>query len=172
MLDSRFGVDEHPFGLIYPGAQNFSLSSLSMTQTGLPYNSFPGVTFSTDNYVGLAAGAGGQISNSVLGSLDETLAKQLGRHSLRVGFQGDLLRYNVQNPMSGFSNGTTAGLIFDRTFTQSNSVLYAADKSPVSSGDPVASMLLGDFTRPTTTSPSRTPRSRSTWRLTSRTTGA
>jgi hypothetical protein len=146
VLDSRFGVDEHPFGLIYPGAQGFSLSSLAMTQTGLPYNSFPGVTFSTDSYVGLAAGAGGQISNSVLGSLDETLAKQLGRHSLRVGFQGDLLRYNVQNPMSGFSNGTTAGLIFDRTFTQSNSVLYAADKSPVSSGDPVASMLLGDFT--------------------------
>jgi len=146
VLDSRFGVTNHPFGLIYPGATGYSLTSLSMTQTGLPYNSFPGVTFSTDNYVGLAAGAGGQISNSALGSLDETLAKQWGRHSLRVGFQGDLLRYNVQNPMSGFSNGTTAGLIFDRTFTQSNSVLYAADKSPQSSGDPLASMMLGDFT--------------------------
>ncbi|MGO8760271.1 MAG: carboxypeptidase regulatory-like domain-containing protein [Terracidiphilus sp.] len=146
VLDSRFGLAEHPFGLIYPGAQNYSLSGLSMTQTGLPYNSFPGVAFSSDNYVGLAAGAGGQISNSTLSSLDETLNKQWGRHSFRAGFQGDLLRYNVQNPMSGFSNGTTAGLVFDRRFTQSNSVLYAADKSPVSSGDPLASMLLGDFT--------------------------
>ncbi|MGA8630464.1 MAG: TonB-dependent receptor [Terracidiphilus sp.] len=150
VLDSRFGLVEHPFGLIYPGAQNFSLSSLSMTQTGLPYNSFPGVSFSTDNYVGLAPGAGGQISNSVLGSLDETLAKQWGRHSVRAGFQGDLLRYNVQNPMSGFGNGSTSGLVFDRTFTQSNSVLYGANKAPanggVTSGDPLASMLLGDFT--------------------------
>jgi len=146
VLDSRFGVVSHPFGLIYPGATGFSLSSLSMTQAALPYNSFPGISFSTDNYVGLAPGAGGQISNSTLGSLDEILAKQWGRHSIRFGFEGDLLRYNVQNPMSGFGNGSTAGLVFDRTFTQSNSVLYAADKSPVSSGDPLASMLLGDFT--------------------------
>ena len=148
VLDSRFGLVEHPFGLIYPGASGFSLSSLSMTQTGLPYNSFPGVSFISDNYAGLAPGAEGQISNSTLGSLDETLARQWGRHSLRVGFQGDLLRYNVQNPMSGFGNGgTAAGLVFDRTFTQSNSILYAADKSPVSSGDPIASMMLGDFTQ-------------------------
>ena len=104
------------------------------------------MSFLTDNYAGLAPGAEGQISNSTLGSLDETLDKQWGHHSFRAGFQGDLLRYNVQNPMSGFGNGAAAGLVFDRTFTQSNSVLYAADKSPVSSGDPFASMLLGDFT--------------------------
>jgi hypothetical protein len=150
VLDSRFGLVNHPFGLVYPGATNYSLSGLSMTTTGLPYNSFPGVSFSTDNYVGLAPGAGGQISNSALGSLDETLAKQWGRHSVRVGFQGDLLRYNVQNPMSGFGNGSTAGLVFDRRFTQSNSVLYGANSAPanggVTSGDPLASMLLGDFT--------------------------
>ena len=155
VLDSRFGLVEHPFGLIYPGAQNFSLSSLSMTQTGLPYNSFPGVSFSTDNYVGLAPGAGGQISNSVLGSLDETLAKQWGRHSVRVGFQGDLLRYNVQNPMSGFGNGSTSGLVFDRTFTQSNSVLYGADKAPPMAASPPAILLLpccwATSPRPTTT---------------------
>jgi len=146
VLDSRFGLVYHPFGLVYPGASGFSLSDLSMTQTGLPYNSFPGVSFSSDNYVGLAPGAGGQISESTLGSLDEILAKQWGHHSVRFGFQGEVLRYNVQNPMSGFGNGSTAGLVFDRTFTQSNSVLYAANKSPVSSGDPLASMLLGDFT--------------------------
>jgi hypothetical protein len=146
VLDSRFGVISHPFGLLYPGNSNFSLSGLSMTQSGLPYNSFPGVSFLSDNYAGLAPGAEGQISESSLGSLDEILSKEWGRHSVRIGFQGDLLRYNVQNPMSGFGNGAAAGLVFDRTFTQSNSILYGANKSPVSSGDPLASMLLGDFT--------------------------
>ena len=149
VLDSRFGVVSHPFGLIYPGASGFSLSGLAMTQAGLPFNSFPGISFSTDNYVGLAPGAGGQNSNSTLGSLDEILSKQWGHHSVRIGFEGDLLRYNVQNPMSGFGNGSTAGLVFDRRFTQSNSVLYGANSAPanngVTSGDPLASMLLGDF---------------------------
>lgn len=148
VLDSRFGMDVHPFGLVYPGASGFDLTKLSMTQTGLPYNSFPGVSFS-DNYVGLAPGAGGQVSNSSLGSLDEVLTRIWGRHSVRFGFQGDILRYNVQNPMSGFGNGGTAGFQFDRRFTQSNSVLYGAGGAPasggVTSGDPVASMLLGAF---------------------------
>ncbi len=149
VLDSRFGVDVHPFGLIYPGSSNFDLSNLSMNQTGLPYNTFPGISFSSDHYVGLAPGAGGQISNSSLGSLDEILSKEWGRHSFRFGFQGDIMRYNVQNPMSGFGNGGTAGFAFDRRFTQSNSVLYGAGSAPptsgVTSGDPVASMLLGAF---------------------------
>jgi hypothetical protein len=149
VLDSRFGITNHPFGLIYPGATGFSLSSISMSTTGLPYNSFPGESAS-DSYSSLAPGAGGQVSNSVLGSLDETLAKQWGRHSLRVGFQGDLLRYNVQNPESGFGNGSgTPGFNFDRRFTQSNSVLYSPGNAPVSggvaSGDSFASMLLGTF---------------------------
>jgi hypothetical protein len=149
VLDSRFGVISHPFGLIYPGASNFSLNSLAMTQTGLPFNTFPGVSFS-DSYVGLAPGAGGQISNSTLGSLDEILSKEWGRHSFRFGFQGDILRYTVQNPESGFGNGSgTAGFAFDRRFTQSNSVLYGAGSAPLSngvgSGDAVADMLLGDF---------------------------
>jgi len=149
VLDSRFGVISHPFGLIYPGASNFSLNSLAMTQTGLPFNTFPGVSFS-DSYVGLAPGAGGQISNSTLGSLDEILSKEWGRHSFRFGFQGDILRYTVQNPESGFGNGSgTAGFAFDRRFTQSNSVLYGAGSATLSngvgSGDAVADMLLGDF---------------------------
>jgi hypothetical protein len=151
VLDSRFGVDNHPFGLVYPGSSNFNLSNLSMNQSGLPYNTFPGVSFnSSDHYVGLAPGAGGQISNSALGSLDEILSKEWGRHSLRFGFQGDILRYNVQNPQSGFGNGSgTSGFAFDRRFTQSNSVLYGAGSAPatngVTSGDAVASMLLGYF---------------------------
>jgi len=59
-----------------------------------------------------------------------------------------LLRYNVKNPMSGFGNGSTAGPVFDRRFTQSNSVNYnpgsARVRSGVGSGNPLASMLLGD----------------------------
>jgi hypothetical protein len=151
VLDSRFGLVYHPFGLLYPGNSGFDLTKLSMSQTGLPYNSFPGVSFnSSDHYVGLAPGAGGQISTSTLGSLDEILSKELGRHSVRFGFQGEILRYNVQNPMSGFGNGSgTAGFAFDRRFTQSNSVLYGAGSAPatngVGSGDAVASMLLGYF---------------------------
>ncbi|HEY1806192.1 MAG TPA: TonB-dependent receptor [Terracidiphilus sp.] len=155
VLDSRFGLDFHPFGLLYPGNAGFDLTKLSMTQAGLPYNSFPGVQFysgstNADHYVGLAPGAGGQISTSALGSLDEIVSKELGRHSFRFGFQGEILRYNVQNPMSGFGNGTTPGFVFDRRFTQSNSVLYGAGSAPatggVNSGDAVASMLLGAFT--------------------------
>jgi hypothetical protein len=149
VLDSRFGVIYHPFGLIYPGASGFALSKLSMTQTGLPYNSFPGET-SSDSYSGLAPGAGGQQSTAAVGSLDEVLNKDFGRHSLRLGFQSEILRYDVQNPMSGFGNGSgTSGFAFDRRFTQSNSVTYGAGSAPVTngvgSGDPMASMLLGAF---------------------------
>jgi hypothetical protein len=151
VLDSRFGLVYHPFGLLYPGNSAFDLTKLSMTQSGLPYNTFPGISFNSgDHYVGLAPGAGGQISTSVLGSLDEILSKEWGRHSVRFGFEGQILRYNVQNPMSGFGNGSgTSGLAFDRRFTQSNSVLYGAGSAPasggVTSGDAVASLLLGDF---------------------------
>jgi Carboxypeptidase regulatory-like domain len=155
VLDSRFGLVYHPFGLLYPGSSAFDLTKLGMNQSGLPYNTFPGVQLYTgssnaDHYVGLAPGAGGQISTSTLGSLDEILSKELGRHSVRFGFQSEMLRYDVQNPMSGFGNGSgTAGFAFDRRFTQSNSVLYGAGSAPatngVTSGDPVASMLLGYF---------------------------
>ncbi|MGA7156167.1 MAG: carboxypeptidase-like regulatory domain-containing protein [Acidobacteriaceae bacterium] len=149
VLDSRFGLIYHPFGLLYPGNSNFDLTKIAMTQTGLPYNTFPGETAS-DSYSGLAPGAGGQISTSTVGSLDEILAKEWGHHSFRFGFQGDILRYDVQNPMSGFGNGSgTSGLAFDRRFTQSNSVNYGAGAAPVTngvgSGDPIASMLLGAF---------------------------
>ncbi len=145
-----------PLGLLYPGNSAFSLSSLSMSQTGLPSNTFPGVSFSSDNYVGLAPGAGGQISSSTLGSLEETLAKQKGNHSIRIGFEGNLLRYNVQSPMSGFGNGSgTSGFVFDRRFTQSNSINYNVGSAPVTngvgSGDPLASSCWALSPRLTTT---------------------
>jgi carboxypeptidase family protein len=145
VLDSRLGLIYHPFGLVYPGNSGFNLSTLGMSTTGLPYNSFPGEYMNSDGYVGLAPGAGGQISEDTLGSLDEILSKVWGRHSVRFGWEGNLSRYNVQNPQSGFgTNATTSpGFVFDRRFTQKN--VNATVGSDASSGDPMASMLLGYF---------------------------
>lgn len=145
VLDSRFGLIYHPFGLVYPGNSGFNLSTLGMTTSGLPYNTFPGEYMNSDGYVGLAPGAGGQISADTVGSLDETLSKVWGRHSIRFGWEGDLSRYNVQNPQSGFgTNATTSpGFVFDRRFTQHN--VNATVGSDAGSGDPMASMLLGYF---------------------------
>ncbi len=135
VLDSRFGLVFHPFGLQYPGNAGFNLSQLSISSAGLPYTSFPGTT-ETDGYATLAGGSGGQVSASTNGSLEEILTKQLGRHNLRIGFEGDLLRYNVaQSPLSGFGS-----FGFDRHFTQQN-----ANTATAASGDPVASELLGAF---------------------------
>jgi hypothetical protein len=134
VLDSRFGLIYHPFGLVYPGASGVNLSTLGISSTGLPYVSFPGTTES-DGYAGLASGAGGQVSENTTGSLEEILSKTIGHHSIRIGFEGNLIRYNVQQPASGFG---TFG--FDRHFTQQNYTNGTA-----ASGDSIADELLGDF---------------------------
>jgi hypothetical protein len=134
VLDSRFGLVYHPFGLVYPGATGFDVSSLGISKAGLPYLSFPGTTES-DGYSGLASGAGGQVSTDTTGSLEEILSKTLGNHSIRIGFEGNIIRYNVQNPGSGFG---TFG--FDRHFTQQNYTTGTA-----ASGDSIADELLGAF---------------------------
>lgn len=146
VLDSRFGLDYHPFGLVYPGNSNFNLSSLNMTTTGLPYNTFPGEYMNSDGYAGLAPGSGGQVSTDTLGAWEEILSKQWGHHTVRFGFEGNMSRYNVQNPQSGFATNSQsgAGFVFDRSFTQQN--VNAAVDSEANSGDPMASMLLGYFT--------------------------
>ena len=138
VLDSRFGVIFHPFGLTYPGNTNFDLGSINIANNSLPYSTFPGFTAS-DSYAGLAPGASGQISENTTGSLEEILTKTFGNHTVRFGFEGNLIRYNVQNPQSGFG-----AFAFDRRFTQKNSIntTIGADAS---SGDPIASLLLGDF---------------------------
>ncbi len=134
VLDSRFGLIYHPFGLVYPGASGFDVGGLGISTAGLPYLSFPGVTES-DGYSWLAPGAGGQVSEDTVGSLDEILSKTIGNHSLRIGFDGNFTRYNVQNPGSGFGN-----IAFDRRFTQQN---YTAGTA--ASGDSIADELLGAF---------------------------
>ncbi|HEY4355103.1 MAG TPA: TonB-dependent receptor [Acidobacteriaceae bacterium] len=138
VLDSRFGLIYHPFGLVYPGNQGFDLSTIGITNNNLPYASFPGTTES-DGYATLANGAGGQISEDTLGSISEILSKTIGRHNLRIGFEGNLTRYNVQNPQSGYGN-----FGFDRRFTQQNSVSQGAGGQP-NSGDAIADELLGYF---------------------------
>jgi hypothetical protein len=133
-LDSRFGLNYHPFGLVYPGASGFNVAGLGINTTGLPYLSFPGTT-ETDGYAGLASGAGGQVSSDTTGSLEEILTRTIKTHTIRFGFEGNIVRYNVQNPGSGFG---TFG--FDRRFTQQNYTTGTA-----ASGDPIADELLGAF---------------------------
>ncbi|RRA50171.1 TonB-dependent receptor [Acidipila sp. EB88] len=137
VLDSRLGILWHPFGLVYPDSENYDLSQLQIASPGLPYTSFPGVTFNSDNYAGLAGGSGGQVSTNMTGDLAEILTKTLGRHTFRFGFDGNLIRYNVQNPESGLG-----AYEFDRRFTQKNSVTVNVG-ADAGSGDPFASFLLG-----------------------------
>ena len=142
VLNAHLGVLFHPFGLTYPGNSNFNLSSIGMDGANLAYQSFPGVT-NTDGasannlYAGLAAGAGGQISTNSTSAIAAILTKTISRHSLRFGFEGNLIRYNVQNPQSGF--GT---FLFNREFTQKNSINVAVG-ADANSGNPFAAMYLG-----------------------------
>ena len=135
VLDSRLGIIWHPFGLTYPGNSNFNLGSLGVSTSNLPYLTFPGITTTTDNYAGLAPGASGQVSTNLTGSLEEILTKTWGRHSVRFGFEGNLIHYNVQNPQSGFT-----GYTINRTPTQQNYI-----NSDANSGDAIAGLLLGTF---------------------------
>jgi len=145
VVDSRFGVIYHPFGLVYPG-NVFNLASIGINGTNLPYQSFPNTTAS-DSYAGLAGGSDGQISEDTLGSASVLVAKTLRKHSLRVGFEGNMSRYNVQNPQSGLGN-----FAFNRQFTQQNSSGLSGTNCPttnctvggdVNSGNAIAAMLLG-----------------------------
>jgi hypothetical protein len=144
VLDSRFGLINHPFGLVYPGNANFNLSSLGISGS-YPYDTFPGASFSNGGYASLAPGAGGQVSTSTLGSLNEIATKTVKTHSVRFGFEGNILRYDQQNPESGFGyQSGTPGFTFDTRFTQQNVTTTAVGADP-SSGDAFADLLLGAF---------------------------
>jgi hypothetical protein len=136
VLDSRLGLIYHPFNLVYRENTGVDLSSIGITNNAFPNASFPGYT-STDSYAAFAASATGQVSEDTVGSLNEILTKIIGTHILRIGFEGNLTRYNVQNPQTGFG-----AFAFDRRFTQQNSAI-AKVGSEANSGDPIASLLLG-----------------------------
>src|SRR5205085_2158703 len=141
VLDSRLGVLWHPFGLVYPDASNYSVSTLGISSNGLPYTSFPGVGLPT-GYSSLPNAARGQVSTNMTSALEEVLTKTIRTHTLRFGFEGNLIRYNVQNPQSGFGNGgSNAAFNFDNRFTQKN--WQTGDSS---SGNPIAALMLGAFT--------------------------
>jgi len=133
VLDSRLGILYHPFGLVYPDATNYDLSALGISSTGLPYKSFPGINPS--GYAQLPAAARGQVSTNMTGALEEVLTKTIRTHTLRFGFEGNLIRYNVQNPQSGFG-----AFGFDNLFTQKN-----YQTGDATSGNAIASVLLGTF---------------------------
>lgn len=133
VLDSRLGVLFHPFGLVYPDNAGFDLSKIGMSSTGLPYASFPGINPS--GYAQLPAAARGQVSTNMTGALEEVLTKTIKNHTLRFGFEGNLIRYNVQNPQSGFG-----ALSFDSRFTQKN-----YQTGDATSGNAAAALLLGSF---------------------------
>jgi hypothetical protein len=135
VVDARVGVIYHPFNLVYLG-NKYDLSTIGINATGLPYASLPGTSF-TDSYGGLQSGAGSQESRTAIGAASLLISKSFGKHNLRTGYEGNLIRYNVQNPESGL--GTFA---FNRQFTQQNSVNTAVGNDP-NSGNAVASLILG-----------------------------
>jgi hypothetical protein len=133
VLDSRLGVLWHPFGLVYPDAQGYELSGLGISSAGLPYTSFPGI--SPSGYAQLPNAARGQVSTNMTGALEEVLSKSIRTHTVRFGFEGNLIHYNVQNPQSGFGSFN-----FDSRFTQQN--WQTGDPN---SGNAMAAVVLGAF---------------------------
>jgi hypothetical protein len=139
VLDSRFGLEFHPFGLHYPGESGVNLDALGINGSNLPTHSFPGTSLG-DGYPSLASGAGGQISTDTTGQLDEILTKSIGRHTVKVGGEYSVKRYDIHSPQDGFGAFT-----FDRRFTQLNSVNFSAGSGPTNTttGDSFADQLLG-----------------------------
>jgi len=135
VVDARIGVNYHPFGVVYKGAP-YNISSLGIGGNGLTYPTFPGLSFS-DNYTGLQAGSGSQVSEDTYGTSAAIVSKIIGTHDLRFGFEGELHLYNAQNPFSGLTTFT-----YNREFTQQNSVNVRVG-ADASSGNPIASLLLG-----------------------------
>ena len=148
-VDAHLGLIYHPFGLVYKGL-TYDLGSIGINSNGLAYQSFPGIALSdplgtsTNPFLGLAAGAGGQVSTFALISPGVVVSKERGKHNLRFGFDSNFDRYNVQNPQSGMGTFT-----FNRQFTQKNSSLTCPTgetctvNGDANSGYALAAMLIG-----------------------------
>ena len=144
-VEGHVGLIYHPFGLVYKGL-TYNLSSIGINPNGVAYQSFPGITMSDPlgGYLGLAEGANGQVSTFALISPGAVVSKTRGKHNLRIGFDSNFDRYDVQNPQSGFGNFT-----FNREFTQKNSNPSCPSGEVCSvngdsnSGNALAAMLIG-----------------------------
>jgi len=136
VLDSRIGYIYHPFSQTYHG-DNFGLSTLGFSSTftsAVPRQTFPGISFSNGiNSYSSATAGGGTYSQATAAAWTEVLTKVMGRHTAKVGFEGDELRYNLNAPASNIGTFN-----FTRGFTQKN-----ISTSDANSGDPMASFLLG-----------------------------
>lgn len=133
VLDVRYGMIYHPFGLAFYG-DNYNLANLGFPQSliqQLPHETFPGVGVS-NGYTSLAATAG-QYSEANDQTITAVLSKTVGSHTIKTGPEFMLLRTNIATPVSNF--GTFS---FNSGFTQQNALVSSA-----SSGNPFASLLLG-----------------------------
>lgn len=139
VLDSRIGFVYHPFSLTYYG-DNFDLTKLNFSSafaSAVPRETFPGISFSNGvNSYSSATAGGGTYSEATASAWTEVLTKVIQRHTVKVGFEGDDLRYNLASTSAAASNIGTFN--FSRGFTQKN---YTSGDS--TSGDPMASFLLG-----------------------------
>ncbi|WP_420236806.1 TonB-dependent receptor domain-containing protein [Telmatobacter bradus] len=139
VLDSRLGFVYHPFSLTYYG-DNFNLTSLGFSSTfasAVPRETFPGISFTNGvNGYSSITGGGGQYSEATASSWNEVLTKVIRNHSVKVGFEGEDLRYDLISTSAAASNIGTFN--FTRGFTQKN---YTTSDS--TSGDPMASFLTG-----------------------------
>jgi hypothetical protein len=145
-VESHVGLIYHPFGLVYKGL-TYNVASLGINPNGVAYQSFPGISFTDPlgGYLGLAAGAGGQVSTFALISPGAVVSKTRGKHNLRFGFDSNFDRYDVQNPQSGYGTFN-----FNRQFTQLNSNTGGCPTGEVcsvggdsNSGNALAAMLIG-----------------------------
>jgi hypothetical protein len=139
VLDSRIGFLYHPFSLTYHG-DNYDLTQLGFSSTfasAVPRETFPGISFTNGtNSYSSATGGGGQYSESTASSWTEVLTKVIRQHTVKVGFEGNDLRYDLISTNGSASNIGTFN--FTRGFTQKN---YSTGDT--TSGDPMASFLLG-----------------------------
>jgi len=136
VLDSRLGFVYHPFSQTYYG-DSYDITNLGFTSSlasALPRESFPGTSYSGGNnsYTGLTNGYGNYSEATAIG-WTEVLTKLVGKHSIKGGVEFDGLRYDLRTPDSNMGSFS-----FSRSFTQKT-----YQKSDSTSGDPMASFMLG-----------------------------
>jgi len=119
-------------GEVTPSALGFSSTFVAQASPYFPYFNFGG-----GNQNGVEFSGGGQGSGNFtpdqINNLDATFSKIVGRHTLKIGGQARMERY--YNVAAGYNAGNFG---FSRTASNLD-----PDVSTASSGDPVASFLMG-----------------------------
>lgn len=137
-LVSNFKVNfiRHVFAIDQYG-DNFDITQLGFPSTlkgQLGRQFFPGITATDyDSMGGLGFGNGSTFTASDASSIQETLNKTVGSHTLKFGGEARVLRDNYIQPTSSFGTFN-----FTRDFTQRNALVGDA-----ASGNAFASLLLG-----------------------------